>query len=428
LSDAAPPSRKRRRVWIYSAAGAALIAAGAGIGLGPAAPWVVDNFADGARVWRLGRINVDGVSGGWLGNLRAEHITIADDDGIWIEVRDVALDWRPHYILAGGVRLNDVRAASIVIHRQPTLLPARPPSGASFDIRIGALHVDAIDLAEPVVGAAAAFTADLALTIDSKALEHFDFTLTRTDSDADRVIARYGADEDFALHVDAVSAPGGVIARLLGIADEGVRATANGAGDAQTGSAEYQADIGGAELLAGQINWTPREWRIESTAQLDRLPALQTIARRIGPSVVLNAHGAFAGAFEAHAETPFLALDLEGELDEDGALDGPAQLVATTERLSDIARESPFELGAARLEGELRRARGTTAIRGTLDAQTIEALGQRARLAGPVEASLNADRFALNADLRAPADTAPLFTQARLRTALAYDRQRRRRR
>ena len=149
------------------------------------------------------------------------------------------------------------------------------------------------------------------------------------------------------------------------------------------------------------------------------MPTLQTLAQRIGPSLNFNLSGIPARrSFEAHAETPFLALDLTGALDEEGKLDGPARIVATTNRLSDVARESPFPLGAARLEGELRRARGTTAI--ALDAQHIDVLGQRTRLTGPAEAALTKSAFTLNADLRAPSNRAT-FRQREARTGVEYD-------
>ena len=425
--DAAPPPppKRRRHGLIFSAAGAAILLTGAAIGVGPAAPMVVDHFADGARIWRLGNLEVENVTGSWLGNLRAARITIADEDGVWIEANDVALAWSPQDILGGTVRLRAVDAAGIIVHRQPTLAAPRPPSGASFDIDIAALNVDRIEITEPVIGERADFTLDLALQLEDKALQGLDLTLQRTDSDADRIVAVYGVGDDYAIHVDAAGEPGGIIARLLGVPGDAVRANARGEGDAQTGAAALRATIGEQQLLAVAWNWTPERWNLtEANAQLDRLSATQTLAQRIGPNVSLIASGTHAGAFEAHAETPFLALDIQGALDEDCNVIESAPFVATTQNLSDIARESPFALGAARLEGELRRARSTTAIRATLDAQSVDALGQRTRLAGPVNASLTADRFALDADLRAPAQTAPLFAQARLRTDLGYDRRR----
>jgi len=418
-----PKAKRRRRWWAYAASGV-LVAGGAIVAIGPAAHWVVDELADGRRVWRLGRIQVDGVSGGWLGNLRAAHITIADEEGVWLEARDVALDWRPQDIMFGAVRIDSGHAASINVLRQPRLLEKRPPSGTTFDIFLGDVRADEITLQEAVFGETATFTGAFALAIDDESLEALGVELRRTDSDADRLIAAYHPDENYELSLDAASAPGGIFARALGVPEQGLRARAVGDGDAQQGEATYEAFVGEAALLRGEAQWTAERWSVDAQARLDVLPQLATLARRIGPSVGVSASGERIGAFTAHAETPFAVLDLSGALDEERELVGPARFVATTDRLSHIARESPFELGPARIEGELRRARGTTAIRATADAQQIDALGRRVRMTGPIEAALTAESFTLNGDLRAGPNAPPLFANARLRTTFEYDRRR----
>ncbi len=417
--------RRRRRRWAAYAAGGAFVATSALLAIGPAAPWVVERL-DGQRIWRLGRIDINGVSGPWLGALRAEHLSIADEHGVWIEARDIAVNWRPQDILGGAVRIDSGRAASIAVLRQPKLLERRPSSDVDFDVWIGDLGVGQIVLAAPVLGQAATFTGRFSLDVREQSLQGLQLNLQRTDSEADHIVAGYRPDEDYALELNVLGAPDGILARALGVPAQGVRATAAGAGDMQAGEATYSASIGEAPWIDGALRWTPAGWFTQARAQLDLLPRLQVLARRIGSSVAVNASGERVGDFSAHAETPFLSVDIAGELDEERELVGPARFTATTRQLSDIAREAPFTLGAARLEGELRRARGTTAIRGALHAQEIDALGRRTQLSGPVQAALTEERFVLTGDLRAPADAPPLFAQARLNTALEYDRERRR--
>ncbi|MBX9747165.1 MAG: hypothetical protein K2X34_09705, partial [Hyphomonadaceae bacterium] len=331
MSDAAPSPLKRRRRWLYPATGAAVLVSGAAIGIGPLAPWVVDQVADGARIWRLGRIEIEGVRGAWLGSLTAERITIADEQGVWIEASNVTLAWRPQDILGGSVRLDAARANAIIIHRQPELLPSRPPGGADLDIDLRGIQVDAITVDEAVYGIAAAFTADLDLRVENDALQALDLALQRTDSDADRVVARFGAGDDYALHADIYGAPGGILTRALGVPDQELRATARGEGDLQTGAAAATVRIGADESEDARFvdvlaNWTPERWAVTRAAvQLDRLPALQTLARRIGSSVEIVADGARHGAFESRAQTPFFSVDLNGILNEAGELEGPAR-------------------------------------------------------------------------------------------------------
>jgi translocation and assembly module TamB len=429
--EALPPEpetqTKRKRRWLFPVIGTTAVLSGAALGVGPLAPYAVDYIADGARIWRLGELKIDGVQGSWLGDLRAERIALEDEEGEWIEARGVTLEWRPLDVLFGDIRLNVAHADSILMHRQPRLLDPRPPSGRRFDVRIGDLSVETIQIAEAAYGIEAQFTADLSLLVHDQQLRGLNLNLERTDSDADRVIAVYQRGAEYALNVDAVSAPEtGIIARALGIGEHGLTATARGDGDVNQGSSTFNVNIGEASLLAGTSEWAQGDWSLDANAQLDVLPMLTTLARRIGASAAFRFAGDPSGAFTAHGQTPFLAVDLAGALNEDQELDGPARIVATTDRLSSIARESPFELGPARLEGELRQARGTTAIRGTLDAQQVDVLGRRVRLTGPVEAALTDAAFNLSGDLRAGQGAPPLFANARLRTDLAYDRRRHR--
>lgn len=420
--EAARKPRLRRRIVL--AASATLLVGGGALIIGPAAPWVVDHVADGQRVWRLGRIEIDGVSGSWLGDLRAERVRIADDEGVWIEGEDLAIAWRPADLLTGSFNLSSGSATRIAIARQPVLSEKRPSSGADFNVRLTGIKVDQIDLAEAVVGEAAQFGGGFELDLRGSDLRLLLLQLTRLDSDADRASILYRPDGDYALDAEIVSAPGGVLARLLGLDEEGFSASAQGQGDTQTGEARYSASIGAEELLTGQASWTLARWSAQGAAQLDRLPGTDALTERVGPSARFEASGERIGAFEIHAQTPFLTLDVNGVLNAERELVDGARIVATTENASAIAHEAPIALGAARFEGELRQARGTTALRGTLDAQEVNAFGYNARFAGPAQIALTDERFTLSADLAAAPNVDAVFAQGRLRTELSFDRQR----
>ncbi len=404
------------------AAGATLIIGGGAIALGPAAPWIIDSVADDLKVWRLGRITIDGVSGSWIGNLRAAHVRIADEEGVWLEAEDLALQWAPASLLWRSFNLNSASAARIAIARQPILTPADPPSGGgSFHVRLSEISIDQLELAEPVAGEEAAFRVSFAMDLRGGDLRLLQLDLTRFDSEADRASVLYRPDGEYALSAEIASAPGGILARLLGLEAQGFSASAEGQGDTQTGEATYAARIGADAVLDGQASWTPERWQAQGQAALDRLPGLDEVVARIGESAAFSASGARIGAFELQAETPRLTLNVQGVLNEERELVNGARIVAETPNASAIAHESPVELGAARFAGELRRARGTTAIQGQLDAQEVNAFGHQARFAGPLRAALTTQRFELSADLAAQDAPPAIFAQGRLRTELTYN-------
>lgn len=423
------PTKKRRR-WrkrTIAAFAAGVVTAGGAIAVvGPLAPWVVDSFADGQRVWRLGHIKLDGVHGTWLGALRADHISIADGDGVWFEAEAVDLRWRPQDALFGGFWFDAAHARTVTIRRQPTLAESRPSAGVTPDLHIGDLRIDRLVLGQQVVDQAAVFSGTLQLDLKDDELRSIDLNLRRTDSEADHIAALYRNGADYAMRVDVFSAEGGVLARLLGVGERGLRLSAEGDGDLNAGAARYSGAIGNDELVGGTTSWTATHWSATGRFRMDLLPGLQVLAHRLGPSVAFTGEGERVGRFQTHIETPFLAVDASGALNEERELDGAAHFIATSTHVSDIARESPFDLGQARLEGDLRIANGVTAIQARLEAQGLDVLGRQAQLAGPVRAALSPQRFTLTADLAAPSNAPALFAQARIQTALTYDRRRHR--
>ncbi|MBS0384351.1 MAG: hypothetical protein JSS00_03265, partial [Proteobacteria bacterium] len=410
----------RRRHRLAIAAGAAVLVGGAAVAIGPAAPWLVDHFADGQRIWRLGTLRLDGVRGSWLGALHADHLSIADANGVWLEANALDLDWRPQDLLSGALAIDRAHARRIVVHRQPALSEPLPSSGASIDVRLGAVHIDAIDVGEQAFGETAHFAASLSLDLRNDALNALSVDLRRTDSAADRALVVYNSGPRYLLHVDVDGEAGGILSRAIGAPDRALRATASGAGSESRGEEHFRATLGDNELTAGAVEWTPTQWRMTTQARFDLLAPFGELARRVGPRLAVTASGARIGRFTARAETPFLVVDLAGALDRSG-VSGPAHFVAATRRLSDIARECPFPLGAARLEGEVRQARGATAIRGVLSGALVEVFGQHGAFGGSVRASLNDDGFALTADLRSEAGAPPLLANTRLSTDLNYD-------
>ena len=275
---AAPKRRWRPRAAL---AAGAVIAGGAAFALGPAAPWIIDHVADGQRIWRLGTLHVDGVHGSWLGALRAGHVSIADAEGVWFEANDVALEWRPLDILSGALSIDSAHARAVLIRRQPALSTPQPAASGDIDVRIGALRVDTIDIAQQAVGEAARFTADLSLDLRGDTLNSAEVALRRTDSDADHVLVRYRAGPHVLLSADIRGEAGGILSRAIGAPDKALLATASGGGDSQNDEQHFRATLGGGELASGQARWTPDHWSATAQARIEALPRYGELARRI---------------------------------------------------------------------------------------------------------------------------------------------------
>jgi translocation and assembly module TamB len=403
-------------------ASAIILATGAAVATGPGAAWLVDSLVDGVSVWRLGKIRVDDVTGPNLGALQAGEITFEDENGVWAEIRNVRLNWRPAAIFASRIEIQSGAIGDLHVLRQPILSEARPPNNRRIDVRIDALQLERIAIDEAVYGAAAELRGGLAMNWRARALERLELHLERQDSDADQADISLRQGTPFALNAHVRSAPGGVIARALGVGEHGLTLDAEGSADQTRGDISWSGAVGEENLAEGLLSWTATRWELRAQTYLDALPALEAINKRLGDQIAINGGGVRGGHFSAMARSPTLTLAIEGEAGEGLDLNGPARITAETADLSEIAPEAPFPLGPANFGGTLTRRDGRMELSGVLDAQRLELIGENVRLTGPIRAQLTPTRFELTSDLRAPPEQYGPFQAARLQTEMDLDR------
>lgn len=123
--------------------------------------WLVgfleDNLSDAGR-----QISIEGFEGALSSRATIRKLTIADDDGIWIELDDITLDWNRRALLRGEIRVNELSAGQISLLRLPER-PEKPvtPEAEPFTfslpelpvaIEIREIRADHIDLGEEVLG------------------------------------------------------------------------------------------------------------------------------------------------------------------------------------------------------------------------------------------------------------------------------------
>lgn len=421
------PFTPRIRRLAYVAAGAAAFTGAVAIVLGPAAPWLVDTLADGQKAWRLGRLEVDGVTGDALGRLRAARITLADEQGVWAEAENVTLDWRPLALLMGDVRLDDATIARLHVLRRPALSAPGKPGGPSFDVYLTQVNVGRIELDRPVVGEPAILRLGLDLEIEREKLDALNIALTRLDNDADRARVRF-SDQDgrLALNGEIRGAPGGVFAHFLGVENETVRITAQGAGDTHSGEVTAAGMIGDTPLLGAQLGWRERAWTLAAHARPGVAPLFESFTERAGDSIDIEASGEREGAFQARAIAPNASIMLAGEKTRGWSLDGPAGLDLQTPDLARLVPELNIGGAGASFVGEISKPGDETTISGTLVAQDITPGGQLIDLEGPASVRLTQTHVGMNAELKVGDDAFELYRGATLSMDFDYDRQRQR--
>lgn len=114
-----------------------------------------DNLSGAGR-----QVVITGFQGALSSQARIAEMTIADDAGIWLTLRDVVIDWNRAALFSGTVSVNELSAAEIIVARLPASDKTTPkPEAGSFSlpelpvsVAIGRLAADRIDLAPNVLG------------------------------------------------------------------------------------------------------------------------------------------------------------------------------------------------------------------------------------------------------------------------------------
>ncbi len=139
--DASTPKlRAGRWRWLVAGLIVALLLTGVAVRYAPLVPGVrhlIERQLDGLRVNRLGTLNVEGLSGDLWRDLSARRVTLRDQQGVWLEARNVRLLWSPGRLLSRRFDAERIEVQSLRVFRQPVLLRAQPQRDLPVSIRVG---------------------------------------------------------------------------------------------------------------------------------------------------------------------------------------------------------------------------------------------------------------------------------------------------
>lgn len=350
-----------------------------GVLLGGALAWVQWGGGAAALGALAGRfvpgLVIEGLAVTLPHEMRAARLTLADEDGVWLEVTAPRITFDLQALWQREAHVTEVAAERIALSRLPTseenaardgpLLPSLPhlPIG----IRIDRFAIAEITVAEGVFGqgfraagegkaalAAARLSGDVALRrLDAAGEARLDLDLAPA---ADRLFARLAVAEP----------PGGVIAGVLGAPAEPAQVMLHLEGPAHGAALSMEARLGSAAeaALSGTISADARGAgfaRIAghiAAAPLLPAPLAEALARL---DFTLDATRDRAGVINlrtATAKAPLGEVTLAGRLDpkrEEAALRGKLSLGSSGMLAAYVPEEIAWEAAHARfrLEGKL---------------------------------------------------------------------------
>ncbi|WP_298744651.1 translocation/assembly module TamB domain-containing protein [uncultured Brevundimonas sp.] len=90
---------------------------------------LVTSFVAGKKLGRYGRINVEGVRGDLFDDFTIERVTVTDADGVWLEAREVRVDWNWWPLVLRRFHATQVEAGVVRLIRRPLIEPRTEPPG-----------------------------------------------------------------------------------------------------------------------------------------------------------------------------------------------------------------------------------------------------------------------------------------------------------
>ena len=255
--------------------------------------WLQDNLSGAGR-----KVEIDGFQGALSSQASLERLTIADDQGVWLTLTGVTLDWSRSALLSGRVEVNALTAKEIDLARLPAAQGATAEAGGfalpelPVSVSVAGVSAEVIRLGAPVLGeeVLASLTADLVLE-GGAGTGHLN--LTRSDAEGHvRVSASYGnAEGVLSLDLDAAEGPGGIAARKLGV--PGAPSTSlriAGTGPLSDFTAQVKLATDGATRLGGLV--TLKQGAFSAILAGDPTPVfLPEYAAFFGPNVALQVKG-----------------------------------------------------------------------------------------------------------------------------------------
>ncbi len=199
-------------------------------------------------------VRVIGLQGALSSRATIQEITVADDEGVWLTIKNAELDWNRLALLRGRFSVNALTAQEIDVARAPgtTTKDAPAPSAETqpfqlpelpVAIEIGELRVDDLSLGEPLIGVAAELAVNGNLSLADGTLDTT-LDIDRLDRAGDTIDLTAGFDNSsrqIDLDLTVAEASGGLIATALGVPDTPpLELTAKGSGPVT----DFNADIG----------------------------------------------------------------------------------------------------------------------------------------------------------------------------------------
>lgn len=333
------------RIWITTSSGSRFI----------------ENQVNSRSLGPIKRAEISGLSGDPLEAFSLGSLKLYDENGLWLSVADIQMEWSPWGLRDRHLILRDLDIASVEVFRRPILdVTESVGSGKPFAAKIDNADIAAVILQEPVIGRAAALRVDgrggLFENGDLKAAVN----IVRTDAAGDEVKLDFTRSAGGNISGDFVlnGVAGGTIATLLRAPDS-VPITGRGTVDGSLAQGEGIVLITFADTQAidANLNWTAETANLNSDLNLTDWPLFEQARDTLGPMLAVEVglnRTQPARPFTARIEAQNFDADVSGELGEEGFRPEAMDFDIRSSRLGGLVPlPEGYSFGESRAQGRL---------------------------------------------------------------------------
>ena len=90
---------------------------------------MIEARTDGLAIGRLGNLKIEGLRGDLFRSFSIERLTISDEEGVWLEARNIEMTWRYLELLRRRFHAESLTAEQVSILRRPTLTEKKEEAG-----------------------------------------------------------------------------------------------------------------------------------------------------------------------------------------------------------------------------------------------------------------------------------------------------------
>ena len=375
--------------------------------LTPAGRDLVTSFVAGKSLGRYGRINVEGLSGDLWDDFTLERVTVTDAQGVWLEARDVRVDWSYWPLLVRRFHAETIEAETIRLIRRPELEPrVEPPGPQPLTIEIDAFSAQ-VELLEGFSEEYGRWRLDGGVRLDRGGQKEGRINAASLSRPGDYLRARFETAADGGLiggelEARAFEARGGPLAGALGYSpDQPFIATA----DVRAQAFDVLVRSGEYVPIRAQGRFSAEGGRGSGYISFLGSDLLEPFAARLGPTArfgvalvpIAGEAGQYGVGWSLQSEN-FRAF-ASGAVDRAGASVGEGiTLRASTPSLTRLAGQGLAQ--AATLEGLWRGDAQRWSFEGDVTADRFAMAGYGLqRVSGPVEITARGGRIGLEGRL-----------------------------